>query len=450
MTKRKGGTLAGALLFLCMIQNTVLAGPAWFGVSPDNSREFVLDVLKSARKEVLLNFYEFKHPIIRDAVINLVNKGVTVQMLVEGQPYSVQGRTHSPMQPETRDALKAIQSAMKLSSNKNNAIFIMYAKDESQRRFVFDHAKYMVVDQARVYVTSENISPSTLPKSESIGNRGWHVFIEDKALVKSITTLFKSDSNPKEADIVDLRTDAFPPSPGTAKPPKADKPRNQDSFSRGKGTAVAEEIITSPGSDKGLVELIESATESVEVEFASLPSSWKVDGKFISNPVFQALLDAAKRKITVRLLLNDDEAWGPLPVLRRQNLRAACFAQRIASGYKLPLTAKIIDVNATELTYIHNKGMIIDNERVLISSINGTRNSMKNNRELGVVLDSPDAADYYGSVFDFDWESSPKLKFEVCEEFRKKPDDDTEGGSANFITAPGSQYLNSIFSFYPF
>ncbi|MCM0606762.1 MAG: hypothetical protein KA715_11800 [Xanthomonadaceae bacterium] len=454
MTKRrKLGTLAGALVFWYITQNTVMAGTAWFGVSPDNSRDFVIDVINSTRKELLINIYEFKHPAIRDAVINLINKNksITVQILVEGQPYSTPGQTHSPMRPETRDALKAIQAAMDKSGNPKSTVFIMYAKDETKRRFVYDHAKYMVVDLARVYVSSENFSPSTMPKAESIGNRGWHVFIEDKALVKNIISMFKEDSNPKEADIVDLRTENFPPTPGTATPPKADRPRDQESFPRGKGTAVADDVITSPGSDKGLVELIESANHSVDIEFASLPSSWKVDGKFVNNPVFQALLDVAKKKVKVRLLLNDDEAWGPLPVLRRQNLRAACFAQRIASGYKLPLTAKIVDVNKVGITYIHNKGMIIDNERVLVSSINGTKNSMKNNRELGIVLDSPDAADYYGEVFDYDWAESGKLDFKICEEFRKKPDDDEEdgGGNAAFLTVPGDQYLAAIFQLNP-
>lgn len=451
MMKRWGALAGVALGFWCAIQNTVLAAsPAWFGASPDNSQEFVLDVIASARKEVLLNIYEFRHPLFTKAIIEQIKKGVAFKILVEGQPFAIKGQTHSPMQPDTRDSVKAIWAAMKQSANKSNKVFIMYAKDETKRRFVYDHAKYMVIDQARVYVSSENFSPSTAPETGRTGNRGWHILVQDKGLVKTITDLFLADSNPKEADIVDLSQENFPPSPGEAKPPRSQPIRDVESFPRGKGKVDVDSVLTSPNSDDDLVALIDSARESVEIEYASLPSFWRAEGKFADNPVFEALLAAAKRKVTVHMLLNDDESWGPVPVTQRQNLRAACLAQRIASGYKLPLTAKIIDGKTAGLTYIHNKGMIIDNERVLISSVNGTRNSMKNNRELGVVVDGVDAADYYGQIFDFDWQSSPKLDFDTCELFRKKPPSDSgDTGGANFVTAPGYRYLNSIFQLNP-
>ena len=448
---KRWGALAGVVLgFWCTIQTTVQASPAWFGASPDNSQNFVLDVIGSARKEILLNIYEFRHPLFTKAIIEQINKGITVKILVEGQPFATLGQVHSPMQPDTKVEVKAVWAAMQKSTNKNNKIFIMYAKDETQRRFVYDHAKYMVIDQARVYVSSENFSPSTAPETGRIGNRGWHILVEDKGLVQKITDLFLADSNPKEADIVDLSRDKFPPAPGDPTAPRSQPVRDVEAFPRGKGKVEVDTVLTSPNSDKALVDLIDSARSSVELEYASLPSFWKVDGKFADNPVFEALLAAAKRKVTVHMLLNDDESWGPVQVTRRQNLRAACLAQRIASGYKLPLTAKIIDRKKVNITYIHNKGMIIDNQKVLVSSVNGTKNSMKNNRELGIVVDGSDAADYYGQIFDFDWTNSGKLDFDTCELFRKKPPTPSPGDAGvNFVTAPGYHYLNSIFQFDP-
>jgi phosphatidylserine/phosphatidylglycerophosphate/cardiolipin synthase-like enzyme len=43
--------------------------------------------------------------------------------------------------------------------------------------------------------------------------------------------------------------------------------------------------------------------------------------------------------------------------------------------------------------YIHNKGMIIDQDKTLISSINWNQNSVDNNREAAVVLISTQVYD---------------------------------------------------------
>ena len=408
------------LTLLSNLHNGAIASPAWFGVSPDNSQALIMNVLGSARKEILINIYQFTNPLFRDEIIKRIRSGVTVKMLVEGQPYESDGRkAHGTMAPEMRDNLLAIKKAMDESKKPNHRIYILFAKQTKDRRFVYDHAKYMVVDQARVFVSSDNLTRTTAPDSGKTGSRGWHAFIEDKRLVKEITELFKFDSDPKNRDIVDLGRDPFPPAPGEVRERKPDADRVTEGFALGKGDVEVGAVITSPNSDTELVRFIRSAKSSVEIEYATLTSSWKTDGEFENNPITEALLEAAKKKITVRVLLNDDETFGPIPVKARTNLRTACFVQRIASGMKLPLTAKIINRKATDLAYVHNKGIIVDNSRVLVSSINGTKNSMLNNRELGVVLDSDDAADYFGAVFDFDWNQSQKPTFDTCQEFKK-------------------------------
>jgi phosphatidylserine/phosphatidylglycerophosphate/cardiolipin synthase-like enzyme len=54
--------------------------------------------------------------------------------------------------------------------------------------------------------------------------------------------------------------------------------------------------------------------------------------------------------------------------------------------------------------------MIFDHSKVLVSSINGTPNSMDNNREVAVLVQSPDAARYYQGFFEFDWTRSPSIQ----------------------------------------
>ena len=52
--------------------------------------------------------------------------------------------------------------------------------------------------------------------------------------------------------------------------------------------------------------------------------------------------------------------------------------------------------------------MIVDEKRVLVSSINWNMNSPTFNREAGVIIDHPGVARYFLEVFDDDWNSSVK------------------------------------------
>jgi phosphatidylserine/phosphatidylglycerophosphate/cardiolipin synthase-like enzyme len=57
--------------------------------------------------------------------------------------------------------------------------------------------------------------------------------------------------------------------------------------------------------------------------------------------------------------------------------------------------------------YGPNKGMIIDNTTVLISSINWNEQSIRKNREAGLLVTSKEIASYYASVFLSDWNLEP-------------------------------------------
>ncbi len=74
----------------------------------------------------------------------------------------------------------------------------------------------------------------------------------------------------------------------------------------------------------------------------------------------------------------------------------------------IPLEARCIDLSVSTVEKIHNKGVIVDDERVLVSSINWNSNSPTFNREAGVIIDHPGAARYFREVFDDDWKTMAK------------------------------------------
>src|SRR5208282_227779 len=52
---------------------------------------------------------------------------------------------------------------------------------------------------------------------------------------------------------------------------------------------------------------------------------------------------------------------------------------------------------------VHNKGFVIDSSIVVVSSQNFSPAGVHDNRDAGVIIESPEIAQYFEPVFLFDW-----------------------------------------------
>jgi phosphatidylserine/phosphatidylglycerophosphate/cardiolipin synthase-like enzyme len=77
----------------------------------------------------------------------------------------------------------------------------------------------------------------------------------------------------------------------------------------------------------------------------------------------------------------------------------------IADAEGLPLEARLVDLAAHGLVKVHTKGVVVDDRRVLVSSINWNEASPSFNREAGVIVDDPETAAYFAAAFDADWDA---------------------------------------------
>jgi phosphatidylserine/phosphatidylglycerophosphate/cardiolipin synthase-like enzyme len=63
-------------------------------------------------------------------------------------------------------------------------------------------------------------------------------------------------------------------------------------------------------------------------------------------------------------------------------------------------------LNLSYFTHCHNKGVLVDRSTAVVSSTNWSENSITRAREAGLVIESKAAAEYFASVFDWDWDSA--------------------------------------------
>ncbi|MFM8269841.1 MAG: phospholipase D-like domain-containing protein [Pseudomonadota bacterium] len=378
--------------------------------SPRSNLVLSLRAILSAKKSIVMNAYELTSYDVAEALIQKLNEGVRVELLQEGQP--VGGLT-----PEAKDIQKKIVKAMEANSGSQiHGYWVMTSETpKGKRRFRYNHAKYIIIDEKGVMVGSENYSPSGQPEPGSIsGTRGWQTFIYDEQMARNFLKVFKKDINTVPGDLVTLYSPKIPLPKILGKVADwmdsmqnvASRLENRFSWMLSDEPKTLEadhvEFLTSPESSMvGLMAFIESAQETLDLELMSFNPMWGKTGE--TSPLFTALVAAAKRGVKIRVLVNDSTVFGGD---NDPEMKLLSMIEAVAKEQKLPITAAIADLPKMRVKYIHNKGALADGYKTLISSINWNQNSVENNRETAISVDSRTINEHYQSIFDLDWNAS--------------------------------------------
>ncbi|MDG6256586.1 MAG: phospholipase D-like domain-containing protein [Methanomicrobiaceae archaeon] len=342
-------------------------------VSPDCARDVLDATLSGAESSIRFNVYEFTDPGIAGMLEDARRRGVAVTVLLEGGPVG-----------GISDEEKGIARTL---ADCGASVLQMGTTDAAHAKYRFDHAKYCIVDDKGVFITSENLKPTGFPAAGERGNRGWGAYLEDARVAAYFGEVFAHDA--AGGDITPYRgavstVDVWP---GGAFEPE---------FAPVTVSGVRVTAVLSPDTSHLVPELIAGAESSIDIEQAYI-SNWSANAP---NPFLDAAIDAARRGVQVRVLL--DSFYYNIEG-DNDNDEMAAFINGIAEREILPLEARCADLDANNVVKIHNKGVIVDGTRVLVSSINWNENSPCFNREAGVILEHPDIGAYYTAVFEDDW-----------------------------------------------
>jgi len=372
-------TAPGALAFAC----------------PDAAFTAISRFVDAAVQTLDINIYLFTHARLGDRVLEALQRGVAVRLLVEGEPYG-------GMPPSSRDNVRRLQEA-------GVQVRMLHGDANGFRRYRYDHAKYAVADGRRCLVMSDNWTNTSVPVTPMTGNRGWGIITESDGLAAHLTGIFEGDWNPASPDSTAFDADAVllvegpPPPPDGAQRALPDPlPCWEIAGPVGIAPCAAPEHALLE--TRGVCGLMRSATRTLDVQQNSLHLYWGgfgPEGSLETTPsLFLAeVVAAARRGVRVRVLLDGAYIDGNDP---RDNTHTKAWLAALAAAEQLPLEARILDRGATGMA-VHNKGLIVDGEKVLVSSINWSENSPLENRELGLIVESPAAAGYYLQVFERDW-----------------------------------------------
>ncbi len=373
-------------------------------IAPDNGYQAIINQLNTATETIRIETHTFENLGIGAALVAAANRGVSVTVLLEGSP-------PGGLPDQERFICQQIETA-------GGSCWFMI-NDPDQRiydRYRFLHAKFVLVDGRRVIISSENLSPNSLPdddKSDGTwGRRGAALITDAPGVVSHVQSIFDADFD--TANHVDLfRWQAGHPQYGA--PPIGFTPITQTGGTtytvRYSQTAVfsgtfAFELVQSPENSlrdvDGLLGLINRAGAGDEVMAQQLAERpyWGDNPVDDPNPRLEAYINAARRGARVRILLDEffDDRDSPT-----SNYAACRYVDGVALAERLNLDCAL--GNPAGLG-IHNKMVLVRvNGRgaIHIGSINGSEQSSKGNRELAIQVQSDAAFAYLAEMFDHDW-----------------------------------------------
>jgi cardiolipin synthase len=342
-------------------------------VAPDCSSRVMNEVLGRATERILVNVYEFTDPVIADAMGAAADRGVDVRVLLEGGPVG-------GISPEEYAVVKELRGA-------GADVSVMTTTEEAHAKYRFDHAKYIVIDAEGVLITSENFKPGGFPPEGGSGNRGWGAYLESAGLAGYFERVFSADAAGGDVVPAEIRdqSDSY-----------SETGRYDAEFAPATFPGARVTPVLSPDTSSLILDLLDGATATIDLEQAYI-QNWSQNRP---NPYIDAAVEAARRGVRVRVLL--DSSWFNTNE-DCDNDEMAAWLNAVAERERLPLEARCADLDANNLEKIHNKGVIVDKRRTLISSINWNENSPSFNREAGIIIDHPGVAAYFTGAFEDDW-----------------------------------------------
>nr|WP_240148793.1 phospholipase D-like domain-containing protein [Halorubellus sp. JP-L1] len=334
-------------------------------VTPDSA--VPLAPIERADDRVYLAGYTFASERVARALERAAARGVDVQVLLDDAP--VGGVTRR--QVRVLDALDGTDVEIR-------------ALGGSRARYDYHHAKYLVADDAAVVLT-ENFKPSG---TGGHANRGWGVVLDDAQTAGDLATVFQSDWRVPDARPWST-VDPDPDGDDQEEPPaNGSYPTRIESANV---TADAVTVVVAPdNAERTYTARLRNATDRVRV----LQMSAERDGVLLREAIA-----AARRGVDVDVLLSS--AW----YAREENGRVVDSLNALAEREDLPLAARLVDPGG-RFRKVHAKGVVVD-DAVVLGSVNWNDHSLRENREVAVVLEGDAVATYYADAFRADWTGGP-------------------------------------------
>ncbi|MHA1792014.1 MAG: phospholipase D-like domain-containing protein [Promethearchaeota archaeon] len=143
-------------------------------------------------------------------------------------------------------------------------------------------------------------------------------------------------------------------------------------------------IVSPDNSESAIIWLINKANFSLYIEQMYIYETL--------GDILLSIINAKSRGVDCRVILDDgseEHNNASADILKKHGIPVRILKERSTEG--APFNVQ------------HNKGIIVDDKLTLISSINWSPQSLRYNRETGLIIESESVSNYYDQLFSYDW-----------------------------------------------
>jgi len=295
----------------------------------------------------------------------------------------------------------------RISNNGGSIRFIVNdPENDVDDRYRFDHGKYLVIDNYTVIVESCNWAKTGIPIDPTFGNREWGIVVRNIDVAAYFLQVFLDDWNPLRCDSYSsYDMDLFIPPDFYPSDTVYTGSYNPQFISKTiVGNFSATPVFSPDTSQQAIIDLINSAETSILIEQLYIYKDWTNT----LSPLVERLVNKSKNGVDIKIILNYNPQYEPTNIKQNETKK---YLEEHGIEVRFHYT------NWSYFANMHNKGMIVDNTSVLISSINWNENSVTRNREAGIIIENEEIALYYADVFFYDWNLGPPTEKEQVSSF---------------------------------
>ena len=366
-----GSTFCGPTLFSGSSVVTPLVGP----------QDGLVDLLAwidDASESLHVHLYQIEQPNLVQALIEAHNRGVQVTVVLN----------HAEYWWNNYDKNNQLGTANYLATAGINTLWFGGQSDEP---YTYIHSKVAVKDNESVWIGSGNWKSSSQPAPDDRGNSEWGVIVDNTELAQKVMEQLAYDESESRTYITQVNPGSGPSDWSM----DSLKSVVNGTLAEPITTDVSGRLITCPDTCvDGLVWMIEQADEEILLSLQYLDVEWSWG--WGDNPIVNALENAAQNDVRIRLILNgaylDKDIQEVVDTFNEE--------WNTTLGYDI---SAVVMSEDDEVSKLHNKGMIIDEEHVLISSINWGDSAPTRNREMGLILSSAEVTAPFLAGWHRDW-----------------------------------------------
>ncbi len=366
-------------------------------VAPDGMLDFVLDTVVTAQKSLIIQGYSLNSIPLYEVLNARIQAGVAVTIMLESNPAGGMGN-------EQKWIVQRLH---------NPPASTVYFMGGSTSRYRYQHAKFIVIDDERAIISTDNFGENSMPsdilENGTMGHRGFLLLTDSTDVIARLNTLFRLDCDPLNHIDVFPYSETYAPPASYVPIAPPDWTTYTTAFSPTLATTATHvTLLHAPEhtlrAQDALIGLLNSAqTGTIDVMQLNEPIIWTNDTGTVwldapgHNPRLAALVEAATRGVTVRVLLDAyyDDPLGAngntATCLYLKSLKLPNLQCRLGNVTGLGIHAKIFLADTGDAQWVH------------LGSVNGTETSNKINREVALQFASPAGYTYLREVFENDW-----------------------------------------------